>query len=111
VKKRRPLNADRSPLTTRRLALWPLFAVVDLFAVSRIDHYVAGVRCDATTLPWFRQFIDPALVQHRVDAFVANALEIGEYNRFRFVADALVFSFLAAWHPTRCDGETGIHRE
>jgi hypothetical protein len=111
VKKRRLLNADRSPLTTRRLALWPLFAVVDLFVVSRVDYCVAGVRSDATTLPWFWQFIDPALVQRRVDAFVANALEIGENNRFRFVTDALVFAFLAAWRPTGCDGETGIHRE
>jgi hypothetical protein len=63
VKKRRPLNADRSPLTTRRLALWPLFAVVGLFVVSRVGYYVAGVRFDATSLPWFWQFIDPALLK------------------------------------------------
>ena len=28
--------------------------------------------------------------------FVANALEVGENNRFRFVTDPLVFVFLAA---------------
>lgn len=63
MKKRQPLNADRSPLTTRRLALWPLFVVAGLCTISRVGYYAADVRFDASSLPWFWQFIDPALLK------------------------------------------------
>ena len=43
---------------------------------------------------------------------VANALEVGENNRFRFVTDPLVFAFLAAlavrWLARRRAGTTGV---
>jgi hypothetical protein len=63
VKKRQPRTADRLPLTARRPALWPLFAVVGVFILSRIGYYIAGVRFDASSLPWFWQFVDPALLK------------------------------------------------
>jgi hypothetical protein len=43
---------------------------------------------------------------------VANALEVGENNRFRFVTDPLVLAFLAAlavdWLARRRPGTTGV---
>jgi hypothetical protein len=43
---------------------------------------------------------------------VANAVEVGENNRFRFVTDPLVFAFLAAlaagWLARRRPGTTGV---
>jgi len=63
VKKRRPLAADRSPLATRNWTLWSVFVVVGVFVLTRIGYYVAGVRFDASSLPWFWQFIDPALLK------------------------------------------------
>jgi len=43
---------------------------------------------------------------------VANALEVGENNRFRFVTDPLVFVFLAAlavgWLARRRPGKAGV---
>jgi hypothetical protein len=43
---------------------------------------------------------------------VANAFEVGENNRFRFVTDPLVFAFLAAlavrWLARRRPGTTGV---
>jgi len=56
-------NADGSLLIARRKALWPLLAVTAAFGISRIGYHVAGVRFDASSLPWFWQFIDPALLK------------------------------------------------
>jgi hypothetical protein len=43
---------------------------------------------------------------------LANAFEVGENNRFRFVTDPLVFAFLAAlavnWLARRRPGTTGV---
>ena len=42
---------------------WPLVVVIAAFVLSRTGYYVAGVRFDASSLPWFWQFIDPALLK------------------------------------------------
>lgn len=51
------------PLTARRSALQSLLAVAAVFTLSRIGYYVAGVRFDVSSLPWFWQFVDPALLK------------------------------------------------
>jgi hypothetical protein len=51
------------PLTARRSALRSLLAVVGVFTLSRIGYYIAGVRFDVSSLPWFWQFVDPALLK------------------------------------------------
>jgi hypothetical protein len=63
VKKRRPLRADDMPPTAGSSTLLPLLAVIATFAVSRIGYWVGGVRFDASSLPWFWQFVDPALLK------------------------------------------------
>ena len=40
--------------------------VVIAFAVSRAAAYAAGVRFDASPLPWYWQFIDPVLLKDRL---------------------------------------------
>ena len=55
--------ADGLPLTARRKALWPVLAVTAAFVISRIGYHAAGVRFDASSLPWLWQFIDPALLK------------------------------------------------
>ena len=67
MKKRRPLAADRSPLAARNWTLWSVFVVVGVFVLSRIGYYIAGVRFDASSLPWFWQFIDPALLKTNLE--------------------------------------------
>lgn len=51
------------PLTARRSARQWLLAVVAVFILSRFGYYVAGVRFDASPLPWFWQFVDPVLLK------------------------------------------------
>ena len=63
VKKSRPLGAERVPQTTRRSTLRMLLVVMGLVIVSRVGYYLAGVRFDASSLPWFWQYIDPALLK------------------------------------------------
>jgi len=63
VKKRQPPSAARLPRTVRRPTLWPFSAVAGAFILSRIGYYAAGVRFDASSLPWFWQFVDPALLK------------------------------------------------
>jgi len=58
----KPQAASRKPRRAQS-AVWPLVAVGAAFVLSRIGHYVAGVRFDASSLPWFWQFIDPALLK------------------------------------------------
>ena len=59
---RKPQAASRKPRRAQPV-VWPLVAVVVAFVLSRIGYYVAGVRFDASSLPWFWQFIDPALLK------------------------------------------------
>jgi hypothetical protein len=40
-----------------------LLAVVAVFTLSRIGYHIAGVRFDTSSLPWFWQFVDPALLK------------------------------------------------
>jgi hypothetical protein len=63
VARRTTLDARRLTPGRTRPALWSLAAVVAAFVVSRIGYYLAGVRFDASSLPWFWQFIDPALLK------------------------------------------------
>jgi hypothetical protein len=46
-----------------RSLLGPLIAVGAAFWLSRIAYYLAGVRFDASSLPWFWQYIDPGLLR------------------------------------------------
>lgn len=41
----------------------PLLAIVVAFVISRVGYYAAGLRFDASSLPWFWQYIDPALLK------------------------------------------------
>ena len=59
---RKPQAASRKPRRAQPV-VWPLVAVVAAFVLSRIGYYIAGVRFDASSLPWFWQFIDPALLK------------------------------------------------
>jgi hypothetical protein len=63
VKKRRSSSASRAPQAFRRSALKRLLVVIGLVIVSRVGYYVAGVRFDASSLPWFWQYVDPALLK------------------------------------------------
>jgi len=63
VKKRRPRNADRAPQAGKSSALKPLVVVIGLVIISRVGYHIAGVRFDASSLPWFWQYADPALLK------------------------------------------------
>jgi hypothetical protein len=63
VKKRPPRNANRAPQAARRSALKPLLVVVGLVLISRGGYHFAGVRFDASSLPWFWQYVDPVLLE------------------------------------------------
>jgi len=56
-------NGACLPPTAQRPILRPLVAVVVVFVLSRVGYYVAGVRFDASSLPWFWQFVAPALLK------------------------------------------------
>ena len=65
MKKRRTSDATRlkqNILGSPRQRAWPLLTVIAAFVLSRIGYYVAGLRFDASSLPWFWQYIDPALL-------------------------------------------------
>ncbi len=65
MKKRRTSDATRltqNALRSTRQKAWPLLAVIAAFGLSRVGYYVAGLRFDASSLPWFWQYIDPALL-------------------------------------------------
>lgn len=48
-------------------AYWPeLLAIATVFLGSRGVAWAVGVRFDASTLPWFWQYIDPALLKTRL---------------------------------------------
>ncbi len=62
LKSRQPPNIPaqqdvRHPTTTS------LSAIIVLFIVSRVGYYLAGVRFDTSSLPWFWQYLDPALLK------------------------------------------------
>jgi len=66
VRKRQTHDATRltqDAVRSTRQRTWPLVAVVAAFVLSRVGYYIAGVRFDASTLPWFWQYIDPALLK------------------------------------------------
>jgi hypothetical protein len=63
VKKRRPHSPYPAPRAAEYPVPKPLLAVIGLVIASRIGYYVAGVRFDASSLPWFWQYIDPALLR------------------------------------------------
>jgi hypothetical protein len=63
VKKRRPRTADLAPRAAKDSALKPLLAAIGLVIISRFGYYMAGVRFDASSLPWFWQYVDPTLLQ------------------------------------------------
>jgi len=52
-----------APPDGRRSFPKPLLAVIGLVLVSRLGYHLAGVRFDASSLPWFWQFVDPALLR------------------------------------------------
>jgi hypothetical protein len=47
----------------KRPVPWPLVGLVGVFVASRVGYYLAGVRFDGSTLPWYMHFIDPALLR------------------------------------------------
>jgi hypothetical protein len=66
MKKRRTSDATRltqKALRSPRQRAWPLLAIVAAFVISRVGYYAAGLRFDASSLPWFWQYIDPALLR------------------------------------------------
>jgi|WetSurMetagenome_2_1015567.scaffolds.fasta_scaffold22088_1 hypothetical protein len=63
VKKHRPRTANPAPLAAKDSALKPLLVAIGLVIISRIGYRVAGVRFDESSLPWFWQYVDPALLK------------------------------------------------
>ena len=63
VRKRRPLSADRVSQAARHSSVKLLLVVFGLVVLSRIGYHIAGVRFDASSLPWFWQYVDPALLK------------------------------------------------
>lgn len=66
MQKRRTSDATRltqDAIRSTRQKAWPLLAVIAAFVLSRIGYHLAGVRFDASSLPWFWQFIDPTLLR------------------------------------------------
>ncbi len=47
----------------KRPVPWPLVGLIGVFVASRVGYYLAGVRFDASTLPWYMHFVDPALLR------------------------------------------------
>jgi hypothetical protein len=63
VKTRRPHSTAPARQAARPLALKPLLVAVGLVVVSRVGYHIAGVRFDASSLPWFWQYVDPVLLK------------------------------------------------
>jgi hypothetical protein len=43
-----------------------LLVVFGLVALSRVGYYIAGIRFDASSLPWFWQYADPGLLKENL---------------------------------------------
>jgi hypothetical protein len=63
VKKHRPSSASPVPPAGAYSASKPLLIAVALIVISRVAYRLAGVRFDASSLPWFWQYVDPALLK------------------------------------------------
>ena len=63
VRRRRPRDAHRAPQAARHSNVRPLLVVFGLVILSRVGYHIAGIRFDASSLPWFWQFVDPALLK------------------------------------------------
>ncbi|MBN2464216.1 hypothetical protein JXD38_01135, partial [candidate division WOR-3 bacterium] len=63
VHKRRPRSLSVASQAARHPPPGPLLAAVGLVITSRVAYHIAGVRFDASSLPWFWQYIDPALLK------------------------------------------------
>jgi len=63
VNKRRPLRVAPTPQAVKCLRLRPLLVTIGLVIMSRVAYHIAGVRFDASSLPWFWQYVDPALLR------------------------------------------------
>jgi hypothetical protein len=63
VRNRRLPDADRAPQATRPSAVRLLLLVFGLVILSRIGYHIAGVRFDGSSLSWFWQYVDPALLK------------------------------------------------
>jgi len=62
------MKSHQPPKTTARQAVrhsttTVLLVMIGLVIVSRVGYYLAGVRFDASSLPWFWQYVDPALLK------------------------------------------------
>jgi hypothetical protein len=60
VKNRRPVTPARQLAERSTGKLLPV--VIGLVFISRVGYYIAGVRFDASSLPWLWQYVDPALL-------------------------------------------------
>ena len=49
-----------------------LLVILATFALSRLALYSAGVRFDASTLSWYHQYIEPALLRDRLFESLLN---------------------------------------
>ena len=63
MKKRRPRAFHRPPPAAPRFSPWWLAGVIAALALARVGYYGAGVRFDASPLPWYWQFVDPGLLR------------------------------------------------
>ncbi len=63
VRRPRPRDAHRAPQAARYSNARLLLVALGLVILSRLGYHVAGVRFDASSLPWFWQFVDPALLK------------------------------------------------
>jgi hypothetical protein len=63
VSNRRPRDDDRAPQVARHANAKLLMMVFGLVMISRVWYHIAGVRFDASSLSWFWQYVDPALLK------------------------------------------------
>ena len=63
VRRRRLPDADRAPQAARNSNVRLLLVVFGLVILSRVGYQIAGVRFDASSLPWFWQYVDPVLLR------------------------------------------------
>jgi hypothetical protein len=78
----------------------PYVLLLAVFMLSRIIYYVLGVRFDARGVPFFLQFLDPALLQHRLlESLLYLHMQPPGYNLFLGVVLKLFpHAYGAAFH-------------
>lgn len=82
----------------------PYFIIILAFIASRAAYYLLGVRFDARGVDWFFQFLDPALLRHRLlESLFYLHMQPPGYNLFLgIVLKLFPHDYAAAFQVIHC---------